>query len=65
MRFVFTPWYFVMVALVVGIVACLFFFFKMDKQDKVIINKFLNEAQPQEEEAVVSQEKSPEETVRE
>ena len=48
MAFVFSPWYFVMIVLVIGIVACLFVFFKMDKQDKVLIKNFLAENQKQE-----------------
>lgn len=41
MAFVFSWWYIVAACLVCGIAACLFFFFKMDKEDKVIIDKFL------------------------
>lgn len=53
MAFVFTSWYFVMIALVAGIVACVFYFIKMDKQDRVMIDKFIKENQPQEEVAPV------------
>lgn len=45
MTFVFTFWYFVMILLVGGIVASLLVFFKMDKKDKVLIDKFIKEAQ--------------------
>ena len=48
MAFVFSPWYFVMIALVVGIVACLAVFFKMDKKDKEIIQEFIEKSQSQE-----------------
>ena len=47
MAFVFSPWYFVMIALVVGIIACLVVFFRMDKKDKEIIKDFLEESQKQ------------------
>ena len=50
MAFVFSPWYFVMIALVVGIIACLVVFFRMDKKDKEIIKDFLEESQKQVEE---------------
>ena len=45
MEFVFSPWYFVMIALVVGIAVSVFFFIKMDKKDKVLIENFVKEAQ--------------------
>ena len=45
MAFVFSFWYFVMIALVAGIAACLVIFFRMDKQDKVLIEKFIAEAE--------------------
>lgn len=45
MAFVFSFWYFVMIALVAGVAACLVIFFRMDKQDKVMIEKFISEAQ--------------------
>lgn len=47
MAFVFSPWYFVMIALVIGIIACFIVFFKMDKTDKEIIKKFVEETQKQ------------------
>lgn len=47
MTFVFSPWYFVMIGLVVGIIVCLAVFFKMDKKDKNIIKKFVEETQKQ------------------
>ena len=34
MEFVFSPWYFVMIALVIGIIVCFAIFFTMDKKDK-------------------------------
>ncbi len=43
MTFVFTFWYFVIFALVAGIVACLVVFFKMDKKDRELIKEFVNE----------------------
>lgn len=48
MAFVFSAWYIVAAILVVGIATCLFLFFKMDRKDKVIINKFLSDSQNQE-----------------
>ena len=51
MAFVFSSWYIVAAILVVGIAVCLFMFFKMDRQDKVIIKNFLEESQKQEVEA--------------
>ena len=42
MEFVFTSWYFVMIALVAGIVACLVVCFKMDKKDRKIISDYVN-----------------------
>ena len=45
MAFVFSWWFIVAAFLVGGIAACLFFFFKMDKEDRVIIDKFLSEMQ--------------------
>ena len=47
MEFVFTAWYFVMIALVAGIAACLVVFFKMDKKDRAMIEEFVKEAQEQ------------------
>lgn len=55
MAFVFSWWYIVAIVLVVGIAACLFFFFKMDKEDKVIINKFLEDCQKEEVEEPVNE----------
>lgn len=49
MTFVFTSWYFVILALVAGIAACLVIFLKMDKQDRVFIEEFIKENQPKEE----------------
>jgi len=46
MSFVFTSWYFVILALVAGIAACLIVFLKMDKQDRVLIEEFVKENQP-------------------
>ena len=48
MTFVFTSWYFVIIALIAGIVACAVFFFKMNKQDGVMIDRFIKENQPSE-----------------
>ena len=45
MTFVFSAWYFVMLALVAGIAACLVVFFMMDKKDKVMIDKFIKDSQ--------------------
>ena len=49
MAFVFSAWYFVVAALIAGIVACLMIFFRMDKKDEVMINSFIQENQAQEE----------------
>lgn len=49
MEFVFTPWYFVMIALVVGIALSIFFFIKMDRKDRVLIEKFIKESQSESE----------------
>ena len=49
MAFVFTSWYFVILALVAGIVASLIIFLKMDKKDKALIDEFVKENQPKEE----------------
>ena len=51
MAFVFSVWYFVMIALVAGIVASLLVFFKMDKKDRVMIDEFVKNAQVQTEPA--------------
>ena len=49
MAFVWSSWYIVMILLVAGIAACLTVFFLMDKKDKILINKFIEEASaPQE-----------------
>ena len=45
MSFVFSFWYFVIIALIAGIVACLVIFFKMDKKDSVLIDAFINSQQ--------------------
>ena len=45
MEFVFSFWYFVMIALVAGIVACVIVFVKMDKKDRVLIEEFINKNQ--------------------
>lgn len=45
MTFVFTSWYFVILALIAGIVACLLVFFKMDKTDKAMIKEFVEDSQ--------------------
>ena len=50
MELVFTTWYFVMIALVAGVAACLIIFFKMDKQDGVLIDKFVKDSQAGQEE---------------
>ena len=50
MEFVFSPWYFVMIGLVIGIIVCFIIFFKMDRKDKQIIKKFIEETQKQAEE---------------
>lgn len=62
MAFVFSSWYIVAAFLVVGIAVCLFLFFRMDKQDKGIINKFLSESQIQEEETPNNDSSNGEET---
>ena len=54
MAFVFSVWYFVILAIVAGIVACLLVFFNMDKKDRVMIDKFIKDNQPQEETKVES-----------
>ncbi len=41
MAFVFSFWYIVALVLVAGVAACLVVFFKMDKQDKVLIKEFV------------------------
>jgi uncharacterized membrane-anchored protein YhcB (DUF1043 family) len=51
MAFVFSVWYFVMIALVAGIVASLVVFFKMDQKDRVMIDEFVKNAQVQTEPA--------------
>ena len=43
MAFAFTSWYFVILALVAGIVASLIIFLKMDKKDKALIDEFVKE----------------------
>lgn len=48
MTFVFTSWYFVVLALVAGIATSLIIFFKMDKKDRVLIDEFVKENQPKE-----------------
>ena len=45
MSFVFTSWYFVIIALVACIVACLLVFFRMDKTDRVLIKEFVEQSQ--------------------
>ena len=45
MEFVFSAWYFVMIALVVGIAVCVTLFVLMDKKDKVLIKEFIESAQ--------------------
>ncbi len=47
MTFVWTPWYIVMALCVVGIVVSLVFFFRMDKKDRIIIDKFLKDSEVQ------------------
>ena len=49
MAFVFSTWYIIVALLVVGIIACLGIFFKMDKKDVVLIEKFIQSQQPVEE----------------
>ena len=49
MTFVFTSWYFVILALVAGIAASLIIFLKMDKKDRILIDEFVKENQPKEE----------------
>ena len=41
MEFVFSVWYIVAAVLVVGIIACLVVFFKMDKEDRVLVDEFI------------------------
>ncbi len=47
MAFVFTSWYFVLIALVAGIVACITIFIKMDKKDRAMIKEFVENNQSQ------------------
>ena len=47
MAFVFSLWYIVALVLVLGIAASLYVYFRMDKQDKILINNFVKEAQEQ------------------
>ena len=56
MTFVFSAWYFVMIALVAGIAACLAVFFVMDKKDKRMIEQFIKDSQSQEEVAPANNE---------
>lgn len=64
MEFVFTSWYFVMIALVAGIVACLVIYVKMDKKDRTIISDYVknNQAQAEQEQAQPASEQVNEET---
>ena len=50
MTFVFTSWYFVMLMLLAGIIACVVVCVMMDKKDRQIIKNFVkqNEKQPEE-----------------
>ncbi len=48
MTFVFTSWYFVIFALIAGIVACAVIFIKMDKKDREIIKNYVEQNQSQE-----------------
>ena len=45
MEFVFSVWYFVMIALVVGVAVCITLFVIMDKKDKALIKEFVESAQ--------------------
>ena len=45
MAFVFSWWYIVMAVLVVGIVACMVVFFRMDKKDTLLIKEFIQDSQ--------------------
>lgn len=56
MSFVFTFWYFVIIALVAAIAACLLIFFKMDKKDRVMIDEFIKNSQVQNEAQPVAEE---------
>ncbi len=58
MTFVFSFWYFVILALVAGVVACIIVFFKMDKKDKELIKNFVEESQNQAQETVLTEKKS-------
>ena len=53
MEFVFTSWYFVIIALIAGIVACLVVYVQMDKKDRQIISDYVksNQAQAESEKA--------------
>jgi hypothetical protein len=43
MVFVFSVWYIIAAILFVGIIASLFIFFKMDKKDRILLDKFVEE----------------------
>lgn len=48
MSFVFSLWYIVLLLLAAGVAACLVVFFKMDKQDDVLIANFIKESTAEE-----------------
>lgn len=52
MTFVFSIWYFVIIALVAGAIACLVVFLKMDKKDKILIEQFVKESSEPKETAI-------------
>ena len=58
MSFVFSFWYIVALVLVAGVAACLFVFFKMDKQDKVLIKEFIESNSSTEEVAKTEENKT-------
>ena len=43
MTFVFSVWFIVAAILLVGAVACIVVFFKMDKKDRQLLDKFVKE----------------------
>ena len=43
MTFVFSVWFIIAAILLVGVVACMVVFFKMDKKDRQILDKFVKE----------------------
>lgn len=65
MVFVYTFWYFVMIALVAGIVASIIVLVKMNKKDDALMNKFVAESSKGSVEETKAEEKPVEETKEE